>query len=351
MASHTFSVPELSRFATAAYCALGVSQPKAELLADTLCQADLWGHQSHGVMRTFWYAKRIQSSATDVSADPSLTTDAGAVAVLDGNNGIGQIVAKEAMTEAISRATLHGIGAVSVRNSGHFGTAMYFTRMAALAGCIGMLFTNASPAMAPWGAREKRVGTNPWSIAAPAGRFSPMMLDIANTAVARGKLYLARQRGDSIPDGWALGPDGLETNNPVAGIAGTILPMAGHKGYAIASMIDILSGVLSGSGFLTRVTGPYEEEGKSGVGHLAVALRIEAFRPLADFNSDMEEWIDSVKATPKAKRAEEVFYPGELESRAETRNRRHGISVPEKTVLELNDQANRLGIPELLATG
>ena len=316
------------------------------MIAETLCQADLWGHQSHGVMRTFWYARRLQSQATDIRSQPELVTDAGAVAVIDGNDGIGQVVAKHAMTEAIERARSHGIGAVAVRNSGHFGTAMYFTRMAANADCIGFLFTNASPAMAPWGAKEKRVGTNPWSIAAPAGRYHPMMLDIANTAVARGKLYVARQQGRQIPDGWAQGPDGAPTNDPVAGIAGTILPLAGHKGYAIATMVDVLSGVLSGSSFLTNIVGPYEAEGKSGVGHFAIALHIEAFRSLSEFNSDMEELIETLRDTPKAT-DDEIYYPGELEALNENRHRQHGISLPVKTVEELNCDARKLDIAAL----
>ncbi len=278
---------------------------------------------------------------------PELVTDAGAVAVIDGNNGIGQIVAKHAMEEAIQRAKRHGIGAVAVRNSGHFGTAMFFTRMAARAGCIGFLFTNASPAMAPWGAKEKRVGTNPWSIAAPAGRYHPMMLDIANTAVARGKLYVARQQGKQIPDGWALGPDGSPTNDPLKGIAGTILPLAGHKGYAIATMVDVLSGVLSGSGFLSEVVGPYEPEGKSGVGHFAIALHIEAFRSITKFNQDIEELIEKIWETPKAPDTEKIYYPGELEALNEAHLKQHGVKIPVKTLNGLNAEAKKLGIPAL----
>jgi len=178
-----FSATCLSDFCTSAYSALGLPGGDAALLADTLVQADLWGHQSHGVMRTFWYGKRIQSGAVKAVSTPEIVLDGGAIAVMDGNDGIGQVITALAMQEAIERSRKHGIGAVAVRNSGHFGTAMYFTRMAANAGCIGFLSTNASPAMAPLGGRSKLIGTNPWSIAAPAGQYPPMMLDIANTAV------------------------------------------------------------------------------------------------------------------------------------------------------------------------
>ena len=347
MPDNAFPPEHLARFATSAYVSLGVPEADSALLADTLVQADLWGHQSHGVMRTFWYGDRIRSGATKAVTAPEIVVDGGAIAVLDGHDGVGQVVAARAMGSAIERAKAHGIGAVAVRNSGHFGTAMYFTRMAALAGCIGFLSTNASPAMPPWGGREKRVGTNPWSIAAPAGRHPPMILDIANTAVARGKLYLARQRGEPIPEGWAIDGDGRPTTDAAAGIAGSILPMAGHKGYAIATMMDVLSGILGGSRFGADVTGPYKPEGASGAGHLALALNIEAFRPRDAFDSDMEDLIDRLKATPRAAGTGEIVYPGELEAQAEQRNRTTGILLPQDTLAELDAKAEDLGIAPL----
>ncbi len=342
-----FSADELLAFAERSYRALDVPEESAKLLADTLVQADLWGHQSHGVMRTFWYGDRFVTGAMKRDVAPDWVMDAGALAVLDGRDGIGQVVTKMAMQDAIRRAKIHGIGAVSVRNSGHFGTAMYFTRMAAAEGCIGFLSTNASPAMAPWGGREKTVGNNPWSIAAPAGQRPPMVLDIANTAVARGKLYLARQRGEPIPATWAMDLDGNPTTDPVAGIAGTILPMAGHKGYAISAMMDVLSGVLSGSGFGPMVNGPYQAEERSNVGHLAMVIDIARCRPLAEFNADMEKMIEGLKGTPRADGVDEIFYPGELETRADAEQRKSGVRLPQDTLVDLNTRAAALGVAPL----
>ena len=342
-----FSAEELLAFAERSYRALDVPEESAKLLADTLVQADLWGHQSHGVMRTFWYGDRFVTGAMKRDVAPEWAMDAGALAVLDGRDGIGQVITKLAMQDAIRRAKVHGIGAVSVRNSGHFGTAMYFTRMAAAEGCIGFLSTNASPAMAPWGGREKTVGNNPWSIAAPGGRYAPMVLDIANTAVARGKLYLARQRSEPIPETWAMDLDGNPTTDPVAGIAGTILPMAGHKGYAISAMMDVLSGVLSGSGFGPQVNGPYQAEERSNVGHLAMVIDIAKCRPLAEFNADMEKMIEGLKATPRAEGVDEIYYPGELETRADVENRRNGVRLPQDTLVDLNRNAAKHGIAPL----
>ena len=333
----------LRAFGTEVYRALGMEDDTAALVADSLVQADLWGHPSHGVMRLFWYAVRLESGAMSPSAVPELAGK-GALLTMDGHDGVGQRVAKAAMTEAIRAAKTHGIGAVAVRNSGHFGTAMYYTRMAAEAGCIGFLSANASPAMAPWGGLDKRLGTNPWSWAAPAGRHAPFMLDIANTAVARGKLYNAKARGEPIPQGWAMDADGRPTTDAAAGIAGTILPMAGHKGYAIAMMVDMVSGVLTGSAFGTGVTGPYVPEGRSGAGHLALAIDIAAARPIAAFEADMEALIDEIKSSRPSPGAPGIFYPGELEAASDTRLRATGIDLPQSVVDDLRRNAERIGV-------
>src|ERR1700730_16457185 len=179
----------LLSFATAIYEKAGMAAPDARVAADSLVQADLWGHQSHGVMRLSWYTARLKAGVCDPVAKPEFVTDVGAVAVIDGRDALGQVLMGLAVKGARRRAKAHGIGAIGLRNSNHFGTAMYFTLMAPPQGCIAFLSTNASPAMAPWGGRVKTVGTNPWSWAAPAGKYSPMVLDIANTGVARRKIY------------------------------------------------------------------------------------------------------------------------------------------------------------------
>ncbi|MBE7197792.1 MAG: Ldh family oxidoreductase, partial [Parafilimonas terrae] len=219
-----------------------------------------------------------------------------------------------------------------------------FTLMAARAGCVAFLSTNASPAMAPWGGRTKTVGTNPWSWACPAGSHAPMALDIANTGVARGKVYLAKQKGLPIPDGWALDAEGRPTTDPAAAIDGIILPMAQHKGYAIALMMDMLSGVLTGSAFGSRVTGPYQTEHRSGAGQLMIAIDIAQIQPLADFNARMDQLIAELKAVPLAQGFDEVFYPGEIEARNDARNRAEGLALPDDTLADLRRLAGETGI-------
>lgn len=344
--SNSPSVPpdRLAFFARRVYENLGVPEQDAKVLADSLVQADLWGHQSHGVMRLSWYAARIQAGVMQAKTRAEYLVDAGALTLIDGHDGVGQVLAATAAREAIARAKKHGVGVVGLRNSNHFGTAMYYTLMATRDGCVAFLSTNASPAMAPWGGRRKAIGTNPWSLAAPAGKYPPMVLDIANTAVARGKVYLAKQKGLPIPLGWAINALGEPTTDPREAIDGLILPLAGHKGYAIAMMMDVFSGVLTGSNFGGAVNGPYQADRRSGCGHLMIALNIEAFQPLGLFSERMEELIEQTKAVPPASGFDEVLYPGEPEARNEKRNREQGLELPEDTLADLRKVAERTGL-------
>ena len=339
---------KLVDFATAVYVAQGMPENDARLLADTMVQADLWGHQSHGVLRLGWYLERLRNKVMNPVTTPEFVIDGGAIALIDGHDGVGHVLTKLAAQEAIRRAQQHGIAAVGVRMSNHFGTCMYYTLMGAREGCVMMLTSNGGPAMAPWGGREKIIGTNPWSIAAPAGRHAPFVVDMANTGVARGKIYLARNKHESIPEGWALTADGAPTTDPQAAIDGIILPMAGHKGYAIAAMVDMMSGVLTGSGFLSAVHSPYMTAEKSNCGHFMMALNIEAMQPLAQFNARMEQWVEEIKSVPLAQGCDEVFYPGEMEARNEMRNRQMGISLPRDTIADLKRIAEETGLQALL---
>lgn len=335
----------LGDFGTAVLVSLGVPEADARLVADSLVTADLWGHPSHGMLRLGWYAARLASGAMNAVTEPETVVDAGAVAVVDGHDGIGQVIADRACARAVERARLHGVGVVAVRNSNHFGTAAYWTRRIAEAGCVGVLTTNGSPAMAPWGGRAKTVGANPWSIAAPGGEGGPLVLDIANTLVARGKIYAALERGEAIPVDWATDADGAATTDPAAAVAGVLLPMAGHKGYAISFMMDVLSGVLTGGSYATGVTGPYVPDRRSGCGHLAIALDVAAFGDPAEFQDRLDDLVATTKAVPLAPGATEILVPGELETRAERAGRATGVALPRKTLDDLESLAARYGVP------
>lgn len=328
-------------FATDVLRSHGVPDDDARLVADSLVQADLWGHQSHGVLRLPWYVARLRTGAMSAVTAPTVVTDAGALQILDGRAGIGQVLAETARTTAVALARTHGVGMVGVRNSNHFGTAMYFTRRAALDGCASILTTNASPAMAPWGGREKRLGTNPWSIAAPAPTpGGAVVVDIANTAVARGKIYLARNRGTAIPDSWAMDARGRTTTDPSAAIDGVILPMAGHKGYAITFMMDVLSGALTGSEVGTGVTGPYVADKPSGAGHLFIAIDVARTGSTEIYLDAVRSLIDEVHSTPLAEGADRIYYPGELEDEAAARNLDDGgVVLADQTLADIRTLA------------
>ena len=330
--------------AAAVYRSIGVPEQEAWLAADTLVQADLWGHQSHGMLRLGWYYARLESGAMKAHTQTTLEVDAGAVAVMDGHDGVGQVITRRAVDEAVTRARKHGVGIVSIRNSNHFGTCMYYTRIAAEQGCIMMLMSNAGPNMAPWGGLKKKIGTNPWSIAVPGGAYGPVVMDMANSGVARGKIYLANKRRESIPDYWAVDARGRPTTDPKQALEGFILPMAGHKGYVMGVMVDILSGVLSGSQFLDTVHGPYDPTNRSGAGHFMVAMNVAAFQPLSEFEQRIDTYIRSLKDVPLAEGHEQVYYPGEMEKLADLKNRKQGLLLPEDTLSDVLRVARHAGV-------
>ena len=341
----TNAAPErLTDFATAVLEAEGVPADDAGLIARCLLQAELWGHPSHGMLRLSWYVARIRSGVVDPAAKAETVVDRGPLALLDGREGLGHVVCAHAANEAVRRAREYGVGVVGVRNSNHFGMAAHFTRMIAEQGCVGVVTTNGSPAMAPWGGKVKAVGANPWSIAAPAGRHGVTVMDIANVNAARGKIYAARERGATIPEGWALDAKGRPTTDPAAAIDGVILPMGGHKGYAISFMMDVLSGVLTGSSFATGVSGPQQAERRSGCGHLVLAVDVAAVADPGTFAERMERLIAEMKAVPPAAGFEEIYFPGELEDRSRARLEREGIELPDATMEALERLASETGV-------
>lgn len=339
-----FCPDNLLSFATDVYLAKGVPEPQAAHLAATLVTADLWGHSSHGIMRLFWYGARFDSGVTRTDTLPEVTLDTGPLLAVDGADGIGQWVVQHAVDLAGERAARYGIAAVSIRNSGHFGTAMFFTRQLAEMGMIGFLASNASPAIPPEGGAEKLIGNNPQSWAAPTGLDAPFVLDFAHSAVARGKIYLAKESGTPIPDGWALDADGRPTTDPEAAIAGTLLPMAGHKGAGLAAMMDVLGGVLSGSGHGEAVAGPYVADRRSGAGHLLIAINIASLRSLGDFTAEMQQMIGNWRASRHRAGTKAILYPGEPEHLHEVASRRDGIALPADMVARLCKDASQIGI-------
>ncbi len=335
----------LAAFTAAALRAHGVPTADAALLADTLVTAELWGHPSHGMLRLPSYAARLRTGAMTAVTEVTTVRDNGAVVVLDGGHGIGQVITQRAVDVGVERARRHGVSAVGVRNSGHFGTAAYFTRRAAAAGCVALLATNASPAMAPWGGSTRSIGTNPWSIAVPAGAHGVVVMDLANTAAARGKIHLAAERGEPIPPGWAADADGTPTTDPAEALDGLILPMAGPKGYVIAFLMDVLAGVLTGSAFGDAVAGPYDPDRRSGAGHLLISIDVAALADPAEYAERVESLVRRTRAGALAPWAAEILVPGELEDRNRRAMSAHGIPLAAATWDSVVALAARTHVP------
>ncbi|MFZ4809563.1 MAG: Ldh family oxidoreductase [Hyphomicrobiaceae bacterium] len=324
------------------FAAAGLGTQDAAVAADILVSADLRGVWSHGVARVPMYLARLRSGTASPRPDIRMTRVAPAVVSVDGDDGLGLIVAPRAMQEAIAIAKEAGIGLAGVRRSGHFGAAGYYTRQATDAGCIGMVFTNASPALPPWGAAKPFFGTSPFAFGAPAPAGAIFQIDMAMSRVARGKLKFAAARGASIPEGYALDSEGRPTTDGNAAFAGTMLPFGEHKGAALAWMMDILGGVFTGAGYGGDIANPFGDLDRAQqTGHVFLAFRADLFMPADLFAARMADLDARAKALPRAAGVDEILAPGEPEQRHEHDHRRRGIPLTPDVVEGLRAEATR----------
>ena len=335
----------LEAFTAGVFVRLGLPAADAARVADCLLTADLRGIGSHGVSRVPIYAERLRRGL--VNPTPSIAVErTGATAAIDGDNGMGAVVGTRAMDEAIALAGSHGVGAVTVRHGNHFGIASYYAMQALESDRIGLALTNAAPAMAPWGGREVFFGTNPLAAAAPAGARPAIVIDMATSVTARGKIRLAAQRGDPIPEGWALDAVGAPTTDAHAAMAGIILPFAEHKGSAIALLIEILAGVLAGAAVGRAVGDQYTDLGRrQDTGYFFVVLDVARFMPVDEFKGRMDAMIDALKAGPPAAGHRRVLLPGDIERDHAEKRRRTGVPLSQEIVAALGELAESLGVP------
>ena len=244
-----FDGARLAAFCTAVLERVDVPREHAETVARSLLAANLRGVDTHGMTRLPIYVERLRAGLINGRVSGTVVAEGPTTAVFDGENGLGQVVGTKGMQLAIAKAESAGVGFVTVRNSNHYGTAAYYAMMALAHDMIGVSITNSPPLMAPWGGRKGFLGTNPLSIAVPAGEERPFVFDMATSVVARGAVILAAKRGDAIPPTWAMNKDGEPTTDAKAALEGAVLPLGGHKGFGLAMAIDILAGVLAGGPF------------------------------------------------------------------------------------------------------
>lgn len=326
----------------------GVPSEDAAVVAACLIRADLRGVDTHGLVRLPGYLDRLKRGLVNprpVLAPHRVTPVAAAI---DGQDGFGFVVATRAMAEAIAMAQESGIGVVSVRRSTHFGMAANYVLQAVEAGMVSMMFTNASPAMPPWGGRDPLFGTSPLAAGMPGGLLGPYVLDMSPAVAARGKIRQAARRGESIPEGYALDSDGHVTTDPIAALQGVVLPIGGPKGSGIAMLMDILAGVLSGAAFAGGVGDQYKNYDRpQNVGHFCLAMKPDLFVSVDDYRSRMDTLVNSVHTSATADGFDEILLPGEIEARKEKLRLSTGIPYGSNDIEPLQSEAARVGVAGL----
>jgi LDH2 family malate/lactate/ureidoglycolate dehydrogenase len=342
--SPSFLADDLTHYACAVLEHLDLPAQDAREVAECLVMAELRGVDSHGLIRLPVYARRIQAKVAKARPEIRVESRYSAVALLDGDNGLGPVVGSRAMEEAVRLAETCGVGYVGVRSSNHFGAAAFYVEKAIRRGCIGCAVSNAPPNMAAFGGRERFLGTNPLAIGIPAGEERPLVFDASSSVVARGKIIVAAERNLPIPEGWAIDPEGRPTTDARAALAGAVLPFGGPKGSAISFIIDILSGVLTGASFALHLNTLENLNAVQNLGHTFVALRTDLFLPAAEFARRMDEILRMLKNSPAAAGVARVLAPGELEFDTEARHRESGLPLANEVVRQLVDLGRQVNV-------
>lgn len=331
---------KLQIFVKELFLKAGMEESGAEITADCLVQTNLWGIDSHGVLRVPIYIKRVLSKAMNGAPNIQSIKDAGALEVIHGDNGCGYVVGRAAMERAIEKAEKFSVAAVGAIHSNHFGAAALYTKMAAERGMVGIAMTNVVPNMVVPGGSQPIVGNNPIAISVPTFGDFPFTLDISLSAVAGGKLLLASKKGEKIPLDWATDKDGKPTDDPNKGFAGFLLPVGGHKGYGLALAVDLLSGLMTGGSYLHDLRGMYKQPDEpSRSGHFFMAVNPLALMDKEEFKEKMDDFYNQLKSSPMWDSSMEMMMPGEIEHRTEQKRRAEGFALPPELVKELNKLA------------
>lgn len=353
-----YSYAELKHFAKEIFLKMGCSEAHAETTALNLLSADLRGVDSHGVARLSGYVRLWEAGRINPTPNIRIVHESPSTAVVDGDAGLGMVVADFAMKLAIEKAKVAGTGWVSVRNSNHYGIAGQYAMQALEHDQIGWAMTNASPLVAPTFAAERLLGTNPIAIAIPADKQPAFVADFATTTAANGKLEILQRKNQDAPTGWMQTADGQPaTDANTVKNGGALLPLGGdrqhgsHKGYALGAVVDIFSAVLSGANY-----GPFVPPFVSyvplhpnpvgeGLGHFFGAMRVDAFRPASEFKAHMDNWIETFRKAKTTPEADQVLIPGDVERQATAERLRDGIYLLEPVVKDLGQLAEKFGVP------
>jgi len=340
----TIDASRLESLAARIFAALGTPEEDARWIATLLVRANLRGHDSHGVIRIPQYVGSVRKGETNPRPAMTLILDTPTTAVLDGDLGFGQVVARRAVEVALAKAAHHGLAAVGVRRANHIGRLADYAELAAERGYVGMLWANAATALSvvPHGGLERRLSTDPLAVAVPGpGGGVALSVDLATSIVAEGKVRVKRNRREPLPAGWAVDAAGRPVTDSQAFYGpprAALLPMAGHKGTALALVVEVLAGILSGAGAAGPTPGPVLN------GVFLLLIQVERFLPLAVFTRQVAELAAWVKSARPAPGVPEVLVPGEPEARMEAARRASGIPVEDETWRQIEAIATELGL-------
>ena len=342
-----YQAKELHDMGVGIFEAVGLSHDNAEIFMDSLLQSELRGVTSHGITRLKAYSDKIRTGQIDGNAQPEILFQSPSTLSIHAHNAPGCIAGSFAMKHCIAKARESGVCFAGVRGSSHYGFGAFYAMQAAKEHMIGFSVCNADAAVVPFGGARPMLGTNPLSVAIPAGKQPWLVLDMATSVVAKGKVNLAEKLGKTIPQGWIIDQDGNPTTNPSDILHGALLPFGGPKGYAIALIIDVLCATLAGAKSSTEITSFFsgtDPKGFQDVGFFMGAIDISKFMPLEQFNARIDELFQSVKSCPPAPGFQEVMIPGEIESRRTNQQLNEGIEISDPIVQELKALAEHYGI-------
>ncbi len=344
----TLSADALQEVVAMVFRAAGAEPDKAAVVAESLVATDLAGHHSHGVMRVTQYINAIHADHLKPHGEPARVMDEGPIGIIDGGWGFGQVAARATAAFAAEKAHEHGVGCVTLRNSNHLGRVGEYTEIVAAEGLAGLAFVTGHGRVglvAPVGGFTRQLNTNPVAITVPGTEGFPLTFDAATCAAAEGKVRLARNRGESVPEGWFVDPEGRPSTDPndfVGPPAGALLPLGGvsaHKGYALAVLVDLLAGAIPDAG----CSGLHEKNGNS---MLMVAIDIARFVPAAEFEEHVQWLVQHLRGSALAPGATEILLPGEKEHRARQRQLEEGLEVDDETWRQMIEAGESMGLTE-----
>ncbi|MBI3761076.1 MAG: Ldh family oxidoreductase [Chloroflexi bacterium] len=337
---------DLKDWVTRVFVRASLPNDDAAVAADVLVTANLRGIDSHGVLQLPIKTRRVISGIVNTRPKLRVERDSPSAMLVDGDNGLGMVVGEWAMVWAIERALEGGAAVVGVRRSNHFGMSAYYAMMASAADLIGIAATNASATMAPWGSVTPYLGTNPLAFAVPGGIDGGIVLDMATSQVAWGKVELAARAGKKIPLNWATDSAGRPTDDPDEAMKGMMLPLGGYKGYGLAFIVETLCGVMTGAAFGLRVGDFYAHpDREENAGHSFIAIDPARFMPLEHFKMRMAQMVEEIHACRPAEGVDRIYLPGEIEMETAARRRREGIPLPPDVVSELRRLGEEVRVP------